>query len=181
VQEFHCIEGVPFQLDTVKLTRLRTAWARLQTQLRPRFRVLNDENGWIRLQGIIGTVDLGDGTVLQITPKVESNADWIRAVLDLLVGSDRVDAAGERAAGLSPNRRNLLEVLASIYAARLERAFHRDGPIQILNRHERTIPFVKGKLDVTRWLRRALETTADRRTMSAVGQEPRCYEERHAR
>jgi hypothetical protein len=58
---------------------------------------------------------------------------------------------GERAAGLSPNRRSLLEVLASIYAARLERAIRRDGPILLIKRQSSTDTFLKGKLDVTKW------------------------------
>ena len=71
--------------------------------------------------------------------------------MDLLIGADLVDIAGERAAGLSPNRRSLFEVLASIYIARLERAIRRDGPILLMTRQSSTKSLLKGKLNITEW------------------------------
>jgi hypothetical protein len=127
----------------------------LNAELRPRFRLLSENAGQFTISGVIGTVSLGPGKVLQVTPKTSPNEDWIAAVLDLLIGSDRIDAAGERTAGLSPNRRSLLEVLAAIYAARLKRAIRRDGPLLLIERTEADLPHLKGRLQATPWIRHA--------------------------
>lgn len=148
-------EGEPFEADAVLAARLRIAGLRLRRHLRPRLGGINEHDGRFVVRGIVGSVDLGAGLVLNVVPKTEHGEDWIHAVLDLLVGSDRIDAAGERAAGLSPNRRSLLDVLASHYAARLERALRRDGPILLLEQQYTTVPYLKGKLDVSQWVRRA--------------------------
>lgn len=152
----NCTEGEPFGLDQVLASRLRAECARLQTHLRPNFPILSEANGYLRINGIIGTLDVGANTLFEIAPKTEPTDDWIHAVLDLLVGSDRVDIAGERRAGLSENRRNLLEAIASIYAARLERAVRRDGPILLMRRRQSRGPMFKGKLNVTKWVSRAI-------------------------
>lgn len=150
-----CTEGEPFIADPRLREPLRGAVRRLSAQLRPRFSILQENDGFFTVSGIVGTIALASGTLIQVNPKVEANDDWIHAVLDLLVGSDRVDAAGERAAGLAPNRRNLLDVLAAIYAARLQRAIRRDGPILLIERTRTSLPHLKGKLRATTWLRHA--------------------------
>ncbi|HET6940568.1 MAG TPA: hypothetical protein VFH89_00250 [Sphingomicrobium sp.] len=114
-----------------------------------------DERG-LRITNLIGMVELSTGTVLHVRPKTQPGDDWIRSVLALLVGADPVDAAGERAAGLSQARPDLFEALAAIYAARLERALHRDGPILVMQRERRMSATLAGKLDVTAWSRRFL-------------------------
>src|SRR5688572_21735295 len=106
-----CVEGEAFSLEPALLPGTRRAELRLRMRLQPRLGgIVVDRNG-VTVRGIIGSIDIGTGTVLSVTPKTEPGEDWIRAVLGLLVGHDRIDAAGERAAGLSPDRRSLLDVL----------------------------------------------------------------------
>lgn len=150
-----CTEGQPFYVEHRLQEVIRVAVRRLSAQLRPRFGILTESSGSFTLSGIVGTIAATPGTLIQVNPKVEAGDDWIHAVLDLLVGSDRIDAAGERAAGLSPNRRSLLEVLAAIYAARLQRAIRRDGPILLIERSQAELSHLKGKLRTTPWLRDA--------------------------
>jgi 5-methylcytosine-specific restriction endonuclease McrBC regulatory subunit McrC len=156
VNRINIFEGEAFSLDRALTSRLRIACTRLQNQLKASFSILTEGNGLFKINGLVGTIDIGANTLVEISPKTQPEDDWIHSVLDLLIGSDRVDAAGQRAAGLSPNRRSLLEVLASIYAARLERAIRRDGPILLMRRQCSTGTLLKGKLDVTKWTKSAL-------------------------
>jgi hypothetical protein len=145
-------EGEEFGLERDLVHHLRSTCVRLQSQLQPSFPILTEANGLFRINGIVGTFELGANVLVEVSPKTQPNDDWIHAVLDLLIGSDRIDIAGERAAGLSPNRRNLFEILASIYLARLERAIRRDGPILLMTRQHDTKPLLKGKLQITDWI-----------------------------
>ncbi|WP_195210393.1 5-methylcytosine restriction system specificity protein McrC [Actinomarinicola tropica] len=101
---------------------------------------------------MIGSIRLNDSTILEVAPKVDGKADWVSAVLDLLIGLDRIDVAGERLAGLAPKRPELLEVLASVYAARLQRAIGRDGPLLLLDRRHAELGLLKGKLKTSNYL-----------------------------
>jgi 5-methylcytosine-specific restriction enzyme subunit McrC len=151
-----CIEGEPFSLDVPLRPLLRSAAARLSRQLRPRFKPLAEDQGEFTIHGLIGSISLGPGATIDITPKTQPGEDWLRAVLQLLAGSDRIDIAEERLSGLSPSRRDLLELLAAIYAARLERALRRDGPILTMESMKTVLPRLKGKLNVSAWSRRAV-------------------------
>jgi hypothetical protein len=115
-----------------------------------------EEAGQFTVRNVIGTIRLDDSTILEVAPKLDSDEDWTRAVLDLLVGPDRIDIAGERLSGLAPRRPELLEVLASAYAKRLVRALHRDGPLLLIHRRVDTLPVFKGKLNATLYLREAV-------------------------
>jgi McrBC 5-methylcytosine restriction system component len=151
-----CVEGEPFRVEANLRDMVRAAGARLVTQLRPRFRILSEDAGAFTVSGVIGTISLGPGLLLDVVPKTGPAEDWVHSVLSLLIGTDRIDAAGERAAGLSQQRRDLLEILAAIYAARLRRALGRDGPIVLISRQQAELQRLKGKLRVTPWLRRAV-------------------------
>jgi hypothetical protein len=155
VYNIFCIEGEPFSLEPRHAQGLVIAVTRLQQSLKPSFRILTEERGSFTINGIFGAIDLGRA-VLQVAPKTDPDDDWISAALDLLIGSDRVDASGERAAGLSRQRRDIIEVLGAVYAARLERAFRRDGPILVMEHQSSTLSHLKGKLDSTLWVRNAI-------------------------
>lgn len=148
-----CMEGEPFTLGLSLGHGLRVAAERLNRQIRPRFGILAERDGQFVINGVVGSIEIAAGITLEISPKTRPDEDWIRAVLDLLIGSDRIDAAGERAAGLSLHRRDLLEVLAALYAARLERALRRDGPVLLIERERETLTRFKGKLRITQWAR----------------------------
>lgn len=152
---FECVEGDLFTLEPNLGNGLRVAAERLRRQIRPRLRILEESDGQFAIHGVVGSIEIAAGATLEVSPKTRPGDDWIRSVLDLLIGTDRIDAAGERAAGLSPQRRDLLEVLAALYAARLERALRRDGPILLIERERATLSHLKGKLRVTQWVRHA--------------------------
>jgi hypothetical protein len=155
VRRVDVVEGVPFAPDPDIAALTRAAADRLRRQLRPRVPFLVDEPGRLTVRNIVGTVRLNDSTVLQVEPKVGGSEDWVRAVLDLLVGSDRVDLAGERLAGLAAPHRNLLDVMAGIYATRLQKALRRDGPMLTLERRNAQLALLKGKLHTSAYLRHA--------------------------
>jgi hypothetical protein len=114
---------------------------------------MSELDGEFVIHGVVGSLELTPDVTLEVVPKTLPAEDWIHAVLDLLVGTDRIDAAGERLAGISPYRRDLLEVLGALYAARLERPLRRDGPILMLERTSRVLEMLKGTLHVTTWSR----------------------------
>lgn len=148
-------EGTPFTVSEDLRAPLRQACGRIQQQLTPSFAVLEEAAGAFTVRGVVGTIFVRPGTVLDVTPKVQPDDDWIGSVLDLLLAPDRIEIAGDRRAGFTQYR-NLLEVLAGIYAERLTRALRRDGPIMVIEPRRAVLPVLKGKLDVTAWARRAL-------------------------
>lgn len=150
------VEGVAFS-EPELASAIRLAGERLTAQLRPRLRPLvAEEAGEFTVRNVVGTIRLDDSTVLEVTPKVSATDDWVRAVLDLLVGLDRIDIGGERLSGLAPRRPELLEVLASAYAVRLRRALHRDGPLLLIERRHERLGVLKGKLSTSQYLRSAM-------------------------
>ena len=149
------VEWAPFELDPPDAVQLRVAVARLRTQLHPSFNLLSEENGRFRLGNVIGTIDLGAGTIIQVAPRVSSEGDWGAAVISLLTGEERVEPGGERPAGTSSVHARLVDAIADAYAARLERAYRQDGPILSMERYNVQSPSLRGKLHVSRWARAA--------------------------
>lgn len=150
------VEGKDFSLDRVNAERLREAVDRLQVKLKPRLPLLSESGGKFQLFNVVGTVDLGGGTVIQVSPKIEAGSEWVTAVVSLLTGREGIDVAGERRAGFSTNHSRLLEAVAQTYLRRLECAFRQEGPIVLLERRATELPYLQGKLDTTRWARTAL-------------------------
>lgn len=155
-RHINCVEGETVALDTADQDALRLAARRLRRDLKLRLPAIVEDERGLRVTNLIGAVDLSASTTLHIRPKTRPGDDWIKSVLSLLVGSDPVDAGGERAAGLSAARPDLFESLAALYVARLERALHRDGPILVMQRERRISETLSGKIDVTAWSRRFL-------------------------
>jgi hypothetical protein len=133
-RRINCVEGAAVVLETRDREALRQAARRLQTELKLRLPAITEDERGLRVTNLVGSLDLTSGATLHIQPKTRPGDDWIKSVLSLLIGTDSVDAAGERAAGLSAARPDLFEALAALYAARLERALHRDGPILVMQR-----------------------------------------------
>lgn len=150
------VEGKDFSLDKAHAERLRDAVDRLQAKLKPRLPLLSESGGKFKLFNVVGTVDLGSGLAIQVSPKIEAGSEWVTAIVSLLTGREGVDVAGERRAGFSTNHNKLLEAVAHTYLRRLERAYRQEGPIVLLERRGTELPFLQGKLDATRWARTAL-------------------------
>lgn len=156
MQCINVVEGKDFSLDRTLSQRLREAAERLQAKLKSRLPLLIESGGRFQLCNVVGVVDLGGGTVIQVEPKIDSGSDWVTAVVSLLTGREGIDVAGERRAGFSKNHNRLLEAVAQTYLRRLERAFRQEGPIVLLERRASELPYLHGKLDATRWARSAL-------------------------
>jgi hypothetical protein len=149
-------EGEDFPLERGDAELLRNAIERLEVQLRPSFSLLRERAGCFRLMNVLGSIDLGGGTIVQVSPKVATEGDWVSAVVALLTGSEAVDAAGERQASFSIIHNKLLDAIAGIYLQRLESAFRREGPIMLMERVSVQLPHLHGTLNVTKWVRTAL-------------------------
>lgn len=149
-------EGVDFPLAKPDGDRLRDAVELLRLQLRPSFRLLREQAGLFRLQNIVGTIDLGRGLTVQVSPKIFAHGGWATAVASLLTGEEGIHIAGERRAGVSQTHSTLLDALADIFLSRLERAFRQEGAIVIMDRREAELPYLQGALNVSRWARSAL-------------------------
>lgn len=149
-------EGEPLSLTERQMALVESATKRLKASLRPRLPLLLDDGGGVkRLNNLVGAVRLNERTMLHIEPKVDANEDWATAVLDLLLPQQRVEIGGERAGGLTPHRRDLVEALAFEYARRLRHALNRDGPMAVLVRRRETVTRFKGRLAVSEYLRNA--------------------------
>jgi hypothetical protein len=149
------VEGAPFELEPSEAGSLRSAVMRLTAQLRPRFKLLSEENGQFRLGNVIGTIDLGGGAIVQVSPKISSEGDWGAAVVSLLTGEERIEPGGERPAGASPVHARLVDAIADAYASRLERAYRQDGPILSMERYNLESSSLRGKLHASKWARAA--------------------------
>lgn len=154
-----CREGEPFVPPVPgHLTLIQTAMKRLDRELRPRLRpVLVERNGTCAIRGIVGSVDVCPDLTIDLEPKIEvaNDQDWAASVVDLLLPRDRVSLGGEqRVRPLGP-RRKLVDEVAAKYAHRLQSALRRDGPLALFERRRDTLPVMKGRLEVARWLSRA--------------------------
>lgn len=150
-----CVEGQPLPFGREYDDLVREAARRLTLNLRPTLRILREVDGRPTLSGVVGSVRIDQSTTVEISPKVPAGADWVPAVLDLLVGESRLDLGRDRLAGTS-RRRTLVDVLAAIYAARLQGALRRDGPLLLLTRASDRLPVLRGKLHVGQWAREYL-------------------------
>lgn len=145
-----CIEGVPFDLDPSLIPRLQDAMARLRRELRPRFSIFSIDQDGCRISNVIGSIDLG-GSVIDVEPKTRPGDNWIESALSLLVGSDRIDAGGDRNSDLSERRSSLWEALVARYVNRLEVALRREGPLLAFAEQRERDGTVRGRLDVHAW------------------------------
>lgn len=148
------VEGDAFKLEGTQPDALRRAVAELALRLQPDFRILDERAGEFVIRGVVGTIALGPGTFLDVAPKTSPDDDWIASVLDLLSVTDPIQVAGDRRSGLAAHR-NLLDVLASLFAERLLRALRREGPMLVMERRDDTKPILKGRLNVSAWARKA--------------------------
>jgi hypothetical protein len=108
-----------------------------------------------RLRNVVGTIDLGGGLVIEVAPKVTGDSDWTKAVVSLLTGSESIEVAGDRLGGRSQVHNQLLDAMSGVFLRRLERAFRQEGPIVMMERVGNLLPYLHGKLDVSRWVRTA--------------------------
>jgi len=151
-RRYSVVEGENVGLEPDVLARLRPALFRLQSGLKMGLPVLEEDAAGLRIRNLIGAIDLGNGVIVDVEPKTRPGDDWVRSVLSLLIGDDPVDAAGDRSGGQASARPDLIEAIAAIYVARLERALRRDGPLLTMRRTAQSGPHLKGKLDANRWL-----------------------------
>jgi hypothetical protein len=154
VTAYTCVEGVPFELEGALHEPLRRAISEAKYLIAPTISPLLQTGRLFTISGIIGSLELRPGLLLEIVPKTEPEEDWVTAALDLLLPATRTSVAGDRRGGLARSQQPL-EVLGAIYAERLARALRRDGPLLMMERRNDVRQLLVGKLDVTRWSRTA--------------------------
>jgi hypothetical protein len=146
------VEGQKFRLPAGDVDGFRAAVSRLKVELKPQVPILTESDGFFTLQNVIGTVRVSPQTLIQVSPKVGQDCDWVSATLDLLLPNTRLHATGSRASSPVRQRRDLLDALAELFETSLRRAVYQDGPLLTLERRSAELGGIKGKLDVTRWL-----------------------------
>lgn len=155
VQRIVIREFEPFSVEFALLIEVQQAIEETVRRLRPSTGLLSKKDGELVVGNLVGSVRLRSGTILEVLPKVQVEADWVNAVIDLLSAESRIDLHSSRDAGFSPDRSNLTDALAIEYANRLQAALEREGPLQVLQSRFLESRRPSGKLEVTRWVRDA--------------------------
>lgn len=151
--DLRVVEGQAFEPEshTVKLIQhaLREVQRDLQTTVPP----LVESGRLLTIDGIVGDVSLGSRR-LTIEPKVDAHSAWIESVAYMVTLGARVHVGLTVGASPAPSR-GLTDALAKLYAAALAEAMRADGPILVVRRTSSDGFRLRGKLDITRWTRRA--------------------------
>lgn len=130
--------------------RLHAAAARVARRLKaPRHDVLTRTRDGLKAGQTVGVLSVSGQTV-EILPKIDGENDAVREALIrmLAVALDVRIAAGELSK-LDTQRRDLLELLARLFADRLLAAVRRGLPRRYIA-HEDDLPVLRGRLNVTR-------------------------------
>ena len=130
--------------------RLDAAAARVARRLKaPRHDVLKRTSDGLKAGQAVGILSV-PGRTVEILPKIDGEDGSVRKALIrmLAVALDVRIAAGELSA-LDTQRRDLLELLARLFADRLLAAVRRGLPRRYIA-HEDDLPVLRGRLNVTR-------------------------------
>lgn len=149
-------EHRPADVSGATARAIEEAIGRLKVELSPNLRQLAWAGNQIELRNLVGSVRLGNGSVLEVEPKVGSDGNWTEAVVQLLTDSTRIAITGSQRSKLGPRRNDLSTAIAFEYARRLERAVAQEGPIQVYEHHKLTSRRPNGHLNVGKWVRTAL-------------------------
>lgn len=106
--------------------------------------------GALRFDNMIGTIATPLG-LIEITPKTRPGQDWMRSVVDLL--DDRpVTIADDVPASSLGGPATFRQLLATIFAQRLTRAFAIEGPITTIEIEQHRSRLLDGSLRVEEWI-----------------------------
>lgn len=146
-------EHSPLRVDdgTVR-RRIIDGTESLRGVLRPTIRQISVEGPDVRLQNLVGSFRIADGSIVEVAPKVEAGT-WSAAVVQLLESDTRIAITGSQRSMPSARRDDLTSALAHEFARRLGAALRSEGPIQVYERQHLVTPRLRGRLDVGRWLR----------------------------
>lgn len=150
-----CREWGPLEIGEDGLTerdadRLHAAAVRVARRLKaPRHDVLTRTRDGLKAGQTVGVLSV-PGRTVEILPKIDGEDGAVRKALIrmLAVALDVRIAAGELSA-LDTQRRDLLELLARLFADRLLTAVRRGLPRRYIA-HEDDLPVLRGRLNVTR-------------------------------
>ena len=128
--------------------RLHTAAARVSRRLKPHAILTRTDDG-LKAGQVVGILSV-QGQTVEILPKIDGENGAVRKALIrmLAVALDVRIADGELSA-LDTQRRDLLELLARLFADRLLAAVRRGLPRRYIA-HEDDLPVLRGRLNVTR-------------------------------
>lgn len=137
-------------------TRLECAVAELNATLRPRRPVATFDDSGVTFRNVVGSARLADGTILEVSPKVDGSDSWPDAVVQLIDSNTRIVVTGSQRSQPSSRRNDLSAALALEYARRLEYALRAEGPPHVYERHHLSSRRLNGRLDLTKWVRSAV-------------------------
>lgn len=149
-------ENAPLQVhDGAVRQRIVDAVELLRNGLRPTISQLAIDGDDVRLQNLVGSFRLADGSIVEVRPKVEGTA-WSAAVVQLLEPETRIAITGAQRSAPSSRQDDLTSALAHEFARRLELALRSEGPIQVYERQHLVTPRLRGRLDLGRWTRTSI-------------------------
>lgn len=160
MQRITAREGLPIDVDAETAQSIRRRLVALQTELRPRIGFTSSADASLVVQNLVGSVQLAPDLVLDVVPKTEPDKNWAAALIDLLI-DDRVEFGGETPDAEQMPRLVLADALARLYAAQLEFAIRREGPLSILVRRQSSKQRLAGRLDVTTWVTSSITRPGD--------------------
>lgn len=149
-------ENEPQAVDRRLREEVIEATAVLRAELAPRLSQLDLGSGTVTLQNLVGSLRLPGGDILEVTPKVPTNADWTTAIIHLLNRETRIAVSGSRRSESSPRPSDLTAALAVEYARRLESAVRGDGPLEMYEHEQILNRRLNGRLNVGAWARSAV-------------------------
>lgn len=149
-------EGQPLAVSPELGGELSTAVANLEGELRPRMPQLSYDGRTARLQNLVGSFRVPSGLIVEVAPKTGPKDSWAASVVQLLEPDTRLSVTGSQRSSTSARQDSLSLAIALEYARRLEAALRRDGPLDVYERHQMSSRRLRGKLDVTSWVKSAV-------------------------
>lgn len=153
MRRVYVVEGQPVEgLSAPEEGLVRRRIFQLQAEMRPHIPFLAN-GATLRLQNIVGSVQVEDGFVLDIHPKTLPGGSWSTAIVDLVTPKSKASLGKYDSGSSVIETRELPDAFASSYASRLEYGLRRDGPLSGHVRAHVTSPRLSGRLDVSAWLK----------------------------
>lgn len=147
-REGRAIEG----LSVLEEDSIRRKLLELQDEMRPRIPFIAP-GGVLRLQNLVGSVQVTEDLVLEVNPKTRPDGSWATAIVDLLSPSSKASLGVHQKMSSATRFRDLPDAFAKEYASRLEYGLRRDGPLSAHVRTELVSPRLGGKLKLSSWLK----------------------------
>ncbi len=149
-EPIRAVEGQPIRVPRDVYDDLAGEGERVAASLGLRIGGVTRLAGTLRFDNMIGTIATPRGSI-EIAPKTRPGQDWMRSVVDLL--DDRpVTIADDVPASSLGGPSTFRQLLATIFAQRLTRAFGVEGPITTIEVEHHRSRLLDGHLRVEEWI-----------------------------